>query len=736
MGLFQCYNREAIPRIGVVIVDFAQILSEEFSIPLPFMQNIISLIDEGNTIPFIARYRKEKTGSCDDQILREAADRLDYLRGLQKRREEITASITEQGKMTEEIACAIAEAGTLARLEDIYRPYKQKRRTRATIAKERGLEPLAQILMAQELTSGTLEAIAAPYVNPEKEIADIAEALAGAQDIIAEEISDSAQGRQLLREYYQKNAVLKSTAAEAQTDSVYQMYYDYTEPVSKIPSHRILAINRGEKENFLKAAIEVDEAYASGLLRGLFVKKGSICTPAVAEACDDAYKRLIHPSLEREIRSFLTDMACGQAIRIFGVNLEALLMQPPVKGKTVLAIDPAYRTGCKIAVVDPTGKVLATDVVYPTPPQNKTAEAKAKLSALIKKYHVQVLSIGNGTASKESEIFAAELIQEMDCGLSYMMVNEAGASVYSASKLGAAEFPDFDVSLRSAVSIARRLQDPLAELVKIDPKSIGVGQYQHDMPSKQLDEALTGVVENCVNRVGVDLNTASPALLSYVSGISSAVAKNILAYREENGAFESRSQLKKVPKLGPKAFEQCAGFLRIPGGKNILDHTGVHPESYPAAETLLKLFDYTMEDAIQGHLSSLQARIEERGVESVAEACHVGVPTLLDIVKELQKPGRDPRDELPPPMLRSDVMDLKDLTPGMELRGTVRNVIDFGAFVDIGVHQDGLVHISQITNRYIKHPSEVLQVGDIITVWVLNVDTAKKRISLTMKKPK
>jgi len=715
MGLFQCYNRKAIPRIGVVIVDFAQILAEEFSISLPFMQNIISLIDEGNTIPFIARYRKEKTGSCDDQILREAADRLDYLRGLQKRREEITASIAEQGKMTEELASAIAEASTLARLEDIYRPYKQKRRTRATIAKERGLEPLAQILMAQELTSGTLEAIAAPYVDPEKEVADITEALAGAQDIIAEEISDSAQGRQLLREYYQKNAVLKSTAAQAETDSVYQMYYDYTEPVSKIPSHRVLAINRGEKENFLKAAIEVDEAYASGLLRGLFVKKGSICTPAVAEACNDAYKRLI---------------------RIFGVNLEALLMQPPVKGKTVLAIDPAYRTGCKIAVVDPTGKVLATDVVYPTPPQNKTAEAKAKLSALIKKYHVQVLSIGNGTASKESEIFAAELIQEMDCGLSYMMVNEAGASVYSASKLGAAEFPDFDVSLRSAVSIARRLQDPLAELVKIDPKSIGVGQYQHDMPSKQLDEALAGVVENCVNRVGVDLNTASPALLSYVSGVSPTVAKNILAYREENGAFESRSQLKKVPKLGPKAFEQCAGFLRIPGGKNILDHTGVHPESYPAVEALLKQFDYTLKDAVEGHLSSLPARIEERGAEMVAEACGIGVPTLLDIVKELQKPGRDPRDELPPPMLRSDIMDLKDLTPGMELRGTVRNVIDFGAFVDIGVHQDGLVHISQMTDRYIKHPSEVLQVGDIITVWVLNVDTVKKRISLTMKKPK
>lgn len=715
-------------------MNFPEILAKEFSIALPFMENIVALIDEGNTIPFIARYRKEKTGSCDDQVLREIADRLDYLRGLQKRREEITASITEQGKMTEELAADISGAETLARLEDIYRPYKQKRRTRATIAKERGLEPLAQLLLAQELTAGTPEALAQPYLDPEN-VPTVEDALAGANDIIAEEISDSAQGRLLLREYYKKNALLQSAAADAGKDSVYSMYYDYSEPVSKIPSHRVLAINRGEKEDFLKVSVEVDENYAAGLLRGLFVKKGSVTSPCVAAASDDAYKRLIHPSLEREIRSELTDMASEQAIHIFGLNLKALLMQPPVKGKTVLAIDPAYRTGCKIAVVDPTGKVLATDVVYPTPPQKKIAEAKDKLTRLIRTHHVEVLSIGNGTASKESEIFAAELIRELDCGLSYMMVNEAGASVYSASKLGAAEFPEFDVSLRSAVSIARRLQDPLAELVKIDPKSVGVGQYQHDMPPKRLDETLAGVVEDCVNAVGVDLNTASPSLLSYVSGLSAAVAKNILAYREENGEFTTRTQLKKVPKLGPKAFEQCAGFLRIPGAKNVLDNTAVHPESYGAAGKLLELFGYTLEDVRAGTLSGLSARITEKGAAEVAAHCGVGVPTLLDIASELQKPGRDLRDELPPPMLRSDIMDLKDLTPGMELKGTVRNVIDFGVFVDIGVHQDGLVHISQITNRFIKHPSEVLKVGDIVTVWVLNVDVPKKRISLTMKKP-
>lgn len=716
-------------------MEYSAILSNEFQIAQHLVDNIITLIDEGNTIPFIARYRKEKTGSCDDQVLREIADRLTYLRNLQKRRDEITSSITEQGKMTEELQKDIAAAETLARLEDIYRPYKQKRRTRATIAKERGLELLAQKIFAQDITSGSLEELATPFLDEEKEVATAEDAIAGASDIIAEEISDSAQGRLLLREYYQKNALLHSVKAK-EDESVYTMYYDYSEPIYKIPSHRVLAINRGEKEDFLKVTVEVDANYACGLLGGLFVNKGSITTDTVKAALEDAYKRLIHPSMEREVRSDLTDMANEQAIKNFGINLKALLMQPPVKGKTVLAIDPAYRTGCKIAVVDPTGKVLATTVIYPTPPQKKIEEAKKKLTELIQQFGVQVLSIGNGTASKESEIFAAELIQELDCGLSYMMVNEAGASVYSASKLGAQEFPDYDVSLRSAVSIARRLQDPLAELVKIDPKSVGVGQYQHDMPPKRLDETLTGVVEDCVNRVGVDLNTASPSLLGYVSGLSKAVAKNIVVYREENGAFSSRAQIKKVPKLGPKAFEQCAGFLRIPHAKNILDNTGVHPESYSAAKQILEHFSYRLQDAADGRLWELSARIAQEGETQVAEQFGIGVPTLRDIVDDLSKPGRDLRDDLPQPMLRTDIMELKDLKEGMELKGTVRNVIDFGVFVDIGVHQDGLVHISQITNRFIKHPSEVLKVGDIVTVWVLGVDPAKKRISLTMKPPR
>ncbi len=715
-------------------MDFIGILSNEFQIAPQLVENILRLIDEGNTIPFIARYRKEQTGSCNDQVLRALSERLEYLRGLQKRKEEITASITEQDKLTPELAAEIDAAQTLARLEDIYRPYKQKRRTRAFIARERGLEPLAQLLLAQEQKSGSLEALAEPYVNAEKEIATVEDALAGACDILAEQISDDAQGRLLLREYYHKNALLRSAALK-QAQSVYSPFYDYTEPVSKMPSHRILAINRGEKEDFLKVSIEVDAGYATGLLNGLFVKKGSITTPAVQQAVADAYKRLIHPSMEREMRTTLTEMANEQAIKNFGVNLKALLMQPPIKGKTVLAIDPAYRTGCKIAVVDPTGKLLDTAVVYPTPPQSKVAQAKARLTALIRKHKVQVLAIGNGTASKESEIFAAELIRELDCGLSYMMVNEAGASVYSASKLGAAEFPEFDVSLRSAVSIARRLQDPLAELVKIEPKSVGVGQYQHDMPQKQLDETLTGVVESCVNHVGVDLNTASAPLLGYVAGLSATVAKNIVRYREENGAFTSRAQLKKVPKLGPKAFEQCAGFLRIPRAENLLDNTGVHPESYPAAKALLAQFGYTLQDVAQNRLEQLPQQIQAQGSGQVAQACGVGLPTLWDIVRELQKPGRDLRDELPPPMLRSDILELKDLKTDMELQGTVRNVIDFGAFVDIGVHQDGLVHISQISSRYIRHPSELLQVGDIVTVWVLSVDVPKRRISLSMRPP-
>ena len=717
-------------------MDCTALLSKEFGIAPPLVENIIALIDEGNTIPFIARYRKERTGSCDDQTLRALADRLAYLRGLQKRREEVLSAIGEQGKLTESLAADIAAAETLARLEDIYRPYKQKRRTRATVARERGLEPLAQLLLAQDQTSGSVEALAAPYASAEKDVPTAADAIAGACDIIAEQISDSAEGRARLRDYYWRNARLCSTAVDSDKESVYTMYYEYAEPVAKAPSHRVLAVNRGESEGVLKVSVDVDADYATGLLAGLFVKKGSITTETVLAAVADAYKRLIHPSLERELRAELTDAANEQAIKNFGVNLKALLMQPPVKGKTVLAIDPAYRTGCKIAVVDPTGKVLDTAVVYPTPPQNKVAEAKRMLGALIKKHGVQVLSIGNGTASKESELFAAELIRELDCGLSYMMVNEAGASVYSASKLGAEEFPEYDVSLRSAVSIARRLQDPLAELVKIDPKSVGVGQYQHDMPQKRLDETLTGVVEDCVNSVGVDLNTASAPLLGYVAGLSPAVAKNVVAFREENGAFTSRAQLKKVPKLGPKAFEQCAGFLRIPRAKNVLDETGVHPESYGAAKKLLEQFGYSLGDVTANHLDELAARVKQAGETAVADAGGVGVPTLRDIVSDLCKPGRDLRDELPPPMLRSDIMDLGDLKPGMELRGTVRNVIDFGVFVDIGVHQDGLVHISQITNRYIRHPSEVLRVGDIVTVWVLSVDVPKKRISLTMKKPK
>ena len=716
-------------------MDIQKILAEEFKIKSEHVANIVTLIDEGNTIPFIARYRKEMTGSCDDQVLRELHERLGYLRNLEKRKEEIITSITEQEKMTDELAADIAAAQTLARLEDIYRPFKQKRRTRATVAKERGLEPLAQLIVSQTMQSGDLFAEAERYIDEEKGVTSAQEAIEGAKDIIAELVSDDAQARQVLRTLFERTAML-TTAAASEEDSVYSMYYDYSEPVSKIPSHRILAVNRGEKEGFLKVSVDVDEERAIGGLRHMFIKGKSVTDMYLEEAIADAYKRLIFPSLEREIRAGLTQRADEQAIKIFGLNLKALLMQPPIKGKVTLGFDPAYRTGCKIAVVDATGKVLDTTVVYPTAPQKKVAEAKAKLKQLITKYQVDVIAIGNGTASKESEIFVAELIGELDRPVSYMMVNEAGASVYSASKLGAQEFPDFDVSLRSAVSIARRLQDPLAELVKIDPKSVGVGQYQHDMPPKQLDETLGGVVEDCVNKVGVDLNTASAPLLSYVSGLSAAVAKNVVAYREENGAFTARPQLKKVAKLGPKAFEQCAGFLRIPGAKNVLDNTGVHPESYDAAQSLLELFGYKKEDVKKGKVADLEKRVQEMGAAAAAQACGIGVPTLRDIVAELVKPGRDLRDELPPPMLRTDVMDMKDLKPGMQMKGTVRNVIDFGVFVDIGVHQDGLVHISQITNRYIKHPSEVLQVGDVVDVWVISVDVEKKRISLTMKQPK
>lgn len=716
-------------------MDLIAVLSDEFKIKPEYVTNIVTLVDEGNTIPFIARYRKEMTGSCDDQVLREMHERLCYLRNLEKRKEEVINSITEQEKMTDELMADIAAAQTLARLEDIYRPFKQKRRTRATAAKEKGLEPLAQIIFSQSIQDDSFIATAQTYVDEEKGVASVEEAIEGAKDILAEMVSDDAQARQMLRTLFERTALLTSAAA-GEEDSVYAMYYEYSEPVAKIPSHRVLAINRGEKEGFLKVSVDVDEQRAVNGLIHQFLTKKSSTDAYFTEAIEDAYKRLIYPSLEREIRAGLTEKADEQAIKIFGLNLKALLMQPPIKGKVTLGFDPAYRTGCKIAVVDATGKVLDTTVVYPTKPQNKVEEAKAKLKQLIKKHNVDVISIGNGTASKESEIFVAELIGELDRPVSYMVVNEAGASVYSASKLGAQEFPEFDVSLRSAVSIARRLQDPLAELVKIDPKSVGVGQYQHDMPPKQLDEALGGVVEDCVNRVGVDLNTASAPLLSYVSGLSAAVAKNVVAYREENGEFTARPQLKKVAKLGPKAYEQCAGFLRIPGGKNVLDNTGVHPESYEAAQSLLDLFGYKKADVEKGTVIDLAEKVKEMGAARAAESCGVGVPTLHDIVTELSKPGRDLRDELPAPMLRTDVMDMKDLKPDMEMKGTVRNVIDFGVFVDIGVHQDGLVHISQITNRYIKHPSEVLKVGDVVDVWVISVDVEKKRISLTMKKPK
>lgn len=713
-------------------MDIIKTLCEEFKIRQNHAENIVALIDADNTIPFIARYRKEMTGSCDDQVLREIYDRLQYLRNLEKRKQEVAASITEQEKMTPEIETALAEAKTLAEIEDIYRPYKPKRRTRASIAKEKGLEPLSEMILAQQLRSGTPEEQAEAYIDEKKGVLSAEEALAGACDIIAETISDDPEIRKQLKMLAFRQGTV-SSKGDPEKQSVYTMYYDYAEPIAKIPSHRILAVNRGEKEEFLKVAIEIPEENAKAILFRRYVKDGSIFTALCREAAEDAYQRLIFPSVERELRNDLTEKANEQAIKMFGQNLKPLLMQPPVKGKTVLAVDPAYRTGCKICVVDENGKVLTTDVIYPTPPQNKKEEAAKKIKAYIDRFSVDCISIGNGTASKEAEIFIAETIREVSRPVSYMVVNEAGASVYSASKLGAAEFPDFDVSLRSAVSIARRLQDPLAELVKIDPKSIGVGQYQHDMPQARLEESLRGVVESCVNSVGVDLNTASPSLLGYVSGISSTVAKNIVAYREENGAFTSRTQLKKVPKLGPKAYEQCAGFLRIPNARNPLDNTAVHPESYEHAKQLLALFGYTEKDIQGNSLELLPSKADLYGRQKAAEECQIGLPTLNDILKELAKPGRDIRDSLPPPLLRTDILDINDLKEGDLLTGTVRNVIDFGVFVDIGVHQDGLVHISQICDRYIKHPSEVLKVGDIVKVRVLSVDTAKKRISLTIR---
>lgn len=714
-------------------MDIIKQLSEEFGIRLDYSKNIVDLIDADNTIPFIARYRKEMHGSCDDQVLREFSERLTYLRNLEKRKEEVSSSIEEQGKLTEELAEAIANAKTLSEIEDIYRPYKPKRRTRATVAKEKGLQPLADIILAQDLKDGSIEEIASEYISEEKGVNNAEEAISGACDIIAEVISDDAASRKEIKDIVHKDGKVVSKGDE-ENDSVYRNYYDYSENVSKIPSHRILAISRGENEDFLKVSIDCGDALCIKVLNKNFVKSGSITSELVKNCCDDAWARLLQPSIEREIRNELKDSAYEQAVKMFGVNLKHLLMQPPIKGKTVLAVDPAYRTGCKIAVVDSTGKVLDTGVIYPTPPQNKVEEAESKILHWIKKFSVDCISIGNGTASKESEIFIANTIKKADRAVTYMVVNEAGASVYSASKLGAEEFPEFDVSLRSAVSIARRLQDPLAELVKIDPKSIGVGQYQHDVPPARLDETLKAVVEDCVNSVGVDLNTASPSLLSYVSGLSSTVARNITLYREENGSFKSRTELKKVSKLGPKAFEQCAGFLRIPGGKNILDNTAVHPESYDNVKKLLSLFNLDVSKIDGSEFKNLRKSVEEYGKKRVSEECGIGLPTLEDILSELEKPGRDIRDELPAPLLRTDVMDMSDLKPGMQMTGTVRNVIDFGVFVDIGVHQDGLVHISEISNKYIKHPSEVLSVGDIVKVTVLSVDVPKKRISLSIKR--
>lgn len=714
-------------------MDYSEILSQQFNIKKEYADNIINLLDDGNTIPFIARYRKEMHGSMDDQLIREFAEKLEYLRGLDKRREEIKSLIYGQEKLTEELVSLIDKASTLSELEDIYRPYKPKRKTRASIAKEKGLEPLAVKILKQEENFNPND-YAGNFISDEKDVSSAEDAIKGAMDIIAEQISDSAEIRKRIRNLFKVNGVVSSSASDKEKDSVYSIYYDFNEPVSKIAGHRILAINRGEKEGFLKVSVELDNQKPLNVIYRLLDKDTNpLCSDIIKEAGADAYQRLISPSIEREIRSELTETADENAIKVFALNLKQLLMQPPVKGKTVLGLDPGYRTGCKVAVVDDTGKVLDTAVIYPTHSDKKIQESRHKLLELINKYNVDIISIGNGTASKETEMFAADVIKESDHKVYYMVVSEAGASVYSASKLAASELPQLDLTLRSAVSIARRLQDPLAELVKIEPKAIGVGQYQHDMPQKQLGEALDGVVEDCVNSVGADLNTASPALLLRVSGLNSTVCKNIVTYREENGAFNSRSELKKVPKLGPKAFEQCAGFLRVPESNNPLDNTGVHPESYKSAKELLTLLEYSEKEIKTSNFADILSRVKNYGSKTLAEKLGIGLPTLDDIVKELAKPGRDPRDELPAPMLRSDVLDIKDLKEGMELNGTVRNVIDFGAFVDIGVHQDGLVHISQICDKYIKHPSEVLKVGDVVKVKILSVDVNKNRISLTMR---
>ena len=709
-----------------------KIIAKELGRSEAHVSAVVELLDEGNTVPFIARYRKELHGSMDDTTLRTLEERLAYLRSLQERRETVKASIEEQGKLTEELAAAIDNAKTLAEVEDLYRPYKPKRRTRATVAKEKGLEPLADAILTQPRDLPDLHLLAEPYVDAEKGVESIDDALAGASDIIAERISDDANLRKTLRTLFEKKGFVRSAAA-TEEDSVYRLYYDFVQPVPRMQGHQVLALNRGEKEDFLKVSVTMDRDFALSAVYGAFVRNGTSATAFLRAACEDAYDRLIEPSLEREIRSNLTDAASEGAIHTFALNLKPLLMQPPVKGHVTMGLDPGYAHGCKVAVIDGTGKVLDTTVVYPTQGAGRKRQAIDTLKAMVRRHNVAHIAIGNGTASRETEAMTVELIGEVGGDLSYMIVSEAGASVYSASKLAAEEFPDYDVNLRSAVSIARRLQDPLAELVKIDPKAIGVGQYQHDMPQKRLGEALDHVVEDCVNAVGVDLNTASAPLLERVAGLNGTTAKNIVAYREESGAFTTRRQLLKVSKLGPKAFEQCAGFLRVPESQNVLDNTGVHPESYSAAEKLLELLGYDKTALKAGALPEIGAKLDAYGAEKAAAECGVGVPTLRDIVKELQKPGRDPRDELPPPILRTDVLEIKDLKPGMPLTGTVRNVVDFGVFVDVGVHQDGLVHISQICDRYIKHPSEVVAVGDIVKVVVLDVDEKKKRIALSMK---
>ncbi len=715
-------------------MDINKTIAKEFGLKQEQVDNTIELIDDGKTIPFIARYRKELTGSLDDQVLRELNDRLTYLRNLEKRKEEITNSITEQEKMTPEIEAAISAAVTLVEVEDIYRPFKPKRKTRASVAREAGLEPLAVLIMEQD-NSTEPEKEAEAFVNEEKNVPDVKSAIQGAMDIIAEDISDDASIRKKLRSLANEKGEIASKASDPEAESVYTNYYEYSEPISKIANHRVLALDRGEKENFLKVSISLDEAAATGIILEKYIKNNNACGELVRAAAEDSYKRLIFPSIEREIRSEMTANAAEESIKVFASNLRQLLLQSPLKNSVILGLDPGYRTGCKVAVIDSTGKVLDTNIVYCTPgPKTNIEASKRTIRSLIEKHNVTTISIGNGTASRETESFVAELLKEIPQKVSYMVVSEAGASVYSASKLAAEEFPNYDVSLRSAVSIARRLQDPLAELVKIDPKAIGVGQYQHDMPQARMSDALSGVVEDCVNSVGVDLNTASHSLLSYIAGINSAVAKNIVTYREENGKFTDRKELLKVPKLGKKAFEQCAGFLRVRDGKNPLDNTAVHPESYKAASALLSECGFTLADISNGGAADIKEKADSLGIENISSSLEIGVPTLTDIISELKKPGRDLRDELPPPLLRSgDVMEIKDLKPGMELVGTVRNIIDFGVFVDIGVHEDGLVHISQICNRFIKHPLEAVKVGEVVKVRVIDVDVKRSRISLTMR---